>query len=88
MILVFSFSNPFSRFFATLDLYHQQRALEMIVGKKVNIVIAGRTDSGVHAIENIAHVDISRVAKSPKHPIVRLTYLLAEPISFYTFTRL
>jgi tRNA pseudouridine38-40 synthase len=43
-------------------------ALESVVGSKVNTVVAGRTDAGVHAIENIVHVDISRVPKSPKHP--------------------
>ena len=36
-----------------------QRALSQIAGEPVSIVAAGRTDTGVHALEQVAHFDSS-----------------------------
>ena len=37
-----------------------ERAFSVYLGEKIEITGAGRTDSGVHAINYIAHLDIER----------------------------
>jgi tRNA pseudouridine38-40 synthase len=40
---------------------HLERALSLIAGDHVNTVCAGRTDAGVHAVEQVVHFDTDSV---------------------------
>ena len=37
-----------------------QAALERVTGQKINVSGSGRTDSGVHALDQVAHFDVHR----------------------------
>ena len=50
---------------------HLERAFEMLVGTRVVVHGAGRTDTGVHALAQIAHADV------PKGKFPMRTWLLA-----------
>ncbi|CAM8935184.1 unnamed protein product [Rhodiola kirilowii] len=42
---------------------HAQDAFQKFIGQPVSISCSSRTDSGVHALSNVFHVDIERVSK-------------------------
>jgi tRNA pseudouridine38-40 synthase len=57
-----------------------QRALSQIAGNEISVVAAGRTDTGVHAIEQVVHFDVQ--ADRPLTAWVRgVNALLPESIS-------
>ena len=43
-----------------------QRAIFSLSKEKVTVTGAGRTDSGVHAIEQVAHFDLNKVIENKK----------------------
>lgn len=49
--------------------YHLEKALSKVSGETVTLICAGRTDSGVHASEQIIHFDT--LAKRPVHAWVK-----------------
>lgn len=58
-----------------------QDCLYRLMGERVNLIGAGRTDSGVHALEQIATFDTSSLCPHPTHVIKRaLNAMLPEDI--------
>jgi tRNA pseudouridine38-40 synthase len=53
--------------------------MSLLLGKKLEVVAAGRTDTGVHAQEMYAHFDYSE--ELPKHFVARLNAFLPRDIS-------
>lgn len=49
--------------------YHLEKALSKVSSEKITLICAGRTDSGVHASEQIIHFDT--LAKRPVHAWVK-----------------
>ena len=58
-----------------------EKALTMIVREKVEVVGAGRTDTGVHASFYIAHFDSNLESLADEKTVFRLNCLLPEDIS-------
>ena len=48
-----------------------QRALSILLRKEMEVVGAGRTDTGVHARHMTAHFDTDRIPMEPDHPAPR-----------------
>ena len=59
---------------------HVERAFEQILGKPVRVHGAGRTDAGVHALAQCAHVDLPNDRLSPARWIGALNALLPPTI--------
>ena len=38
-----------------------EKSLEEIYDTKIKLIVAGRTDAGVHALEQVAHFDLSLI---------------------------
>ena len=53
-----------------------QQKLSKILNEKINIVGSGRTDSGVHAIEQSAHFDCKKKKKDSKKFLKSANYFL------------
>lgn len=68
-----------------------QRALRQITGQETKVVGAGRTDSGVHALHQVAHFRLPRMEPTKLVrslnailPVqIRVKYILAVPDSFH-----
>src|SRR5213083_1572603 len=58
---------------------HIERAFERVVGKPVRVHGAGRTDAGVHALAQCAHVDVNK-ALAPARWMEALNALLPAAI--------
>lgn len=59
-----------------------EEALSTILRESVEIVGAGRTDTGVHAAFYVAHFDTSRPIANPSDFVYHLNALLPEDIAF------
>lgn len=59
-----------------------QRAAEEFFGRQVELGGAGRTDAGVHALAQVAHVKFPRWGASPANVRERLTKLRPQEIVF------
>ena len=59
---------------------HLERAFERVAGSPVRVHGAGRTDAGVHALAQCAHVDVANKLSSPARWTEALNALLAPAI--------
>jgi tRNA pseudouridine38-40 synthase len=59
---------------------HLERAFERVAGRRVRVHGAGRTDAGVHALAQCAHVDVANKLSSPARWIGALNALLPPAI--------
>lgn len=59
---------------------HLERAFERIAGQKVRVHGSGRTDAGVHALAQCAHVDLATLKLRPARLVVALNALLPPTI--------
>ena len=59
---------------------HLERTLERVTGRVVRVYGAGRTDAGVHALSQCAHVDVSKKSLSAERWIKALNALLPPVI--------
>ena len=48
-----------------------QRAAEQFLGARVELGGSGRTDAGVHALRQVAHVKLKRSGRAPDPPMIR-----------------
>ena len=60
---------------------HIETALSTLLREPIEIVGAGRTDTGVHAAYYVAHADIDRPIDDPAHTCFKLNALLPEQIA-------
>jgi len=58
-----------------------EEAIEKFCGERVTIHVAGRTDAGVHAYGQVAHVDIERVSTEKEVRDATSMHLRPHPIS-------
>src|SRR5438552_18573886 len=58
---------------------HLERAFEQICSAKMRVHGAGRTDAGVHAIAQCAHVDLPIRGYSPARWVSALNGILPQP---------
>jgi tRNA pseudouridine38-40 synthase len=58
-----------------------EEALFNFCGERVETVVAGRTDSGVHALGQVAHVDIEKATSANEVMKAVNAHLMAHPIS-------
>tara|TARA_B100000686_G_scaffold261427_1_gene274386 strand:+ start:2928 stop:3674 length:747 start_codon:yes stop_codon:yes gene_type:complete len=58
-----------------------EEALNYIQGEPIKITGAGRTDTGVHALEMFAHFDVIKLSHSKKDFIFKLNSMLPKSIS-------
>jgi len=59
---------------------HLERAFERVTGEAVRVHGAGRTDAGVHALAQCAHVDLPNKLLSPQRWVAALNALLPSAI--------
>lgn len=59
-----------------------EEALSTILRESVEVVGAGRTDTGVHAAFYVAHFDTLKQIDNPEHTVYHLNALLPEDIAF------
>ena len=57
-----------------------QRALSILLRKEMEVVGAGRTDTGVHARHMAAHFDTDRIPMEPDQLVYRLNRILPRDI--------
>ena len=60
-----------------------QRALSILLRKEMEVVGAGRTDTGVHARHMTAHFDTDRIPIEPDQLVYRLNRILPRDIAVY-----
>lgn len=60
-----------------------QRALSILLRKEMEVVGAGRTDTGVHARHMAAHFDTDRIPMEPDQLVYRLNRILPRDIAVY-----
>lgn len=60
-----------------------QRALSILMRKEMEVVGAGRTDTGVHARHMAAHFDTDRIPMEPDQLVYRLNRILPRDIAVY-----
>ena len=60
-----------------------QRALSILLRKEMEVVGAGRTDTGVHARHMTAHFDTDRIPMEPDQLVYRLNRILPRDIAVY-----
>ena len=60
-----------------------QRALSILLRKDMEVVGAGRTDTGVHARHMAAHFDTDRIPMEPDQLVYRLNRILPRDIAVY-----
>jgi tRNA pseudouridine38-40 synthase len=58
-----------------------EKGISTILGQKVEITGAGRTDTGVHASFYVAHFDLPESVENPKQLAVKLNRILPNDIS-------
>lgn len=58
-------------------------ALSTLLRQEINVVGAGRTDTGVHASFYVAHFDISNPLPDPAHVVYKLNRLTGKDIAIY-----
>lgn len=59
------------------------RALSTLLREEINVVGAGRTDTGVHASFYVAHFDTSRNLSDPSQTVYKLNRLTDKAIAIY-----
>lgn len=59
-----------------------EEALSTLLREEIDVVGAGRTDTGVHAAFYVAHFDTSRPIDNPKDLVYHLNSLLPEDVAF------
>ena len=59
-----------------------EEALSTILRERIEVVGAGRTDTGVHAAFYVAHFDSSRKIDNPEAVVYHLNALLPEDVAF------
>ena len=59
-----------------------EETLSTILREKIEVVGAGRTDTGVHAAFYVAHFDTSKAIENPESVVYHLNALLPEDIAF------
>jgi len=59
-----------------------QKAMKTFFQKEIELIAAGRTDTGVHALEMVAHFDIDQ-ALQKKDVLYHLNHLLPKDIAIY-----
>ncbi len=59
-----------------------EEALSTILRERIEVVGAGRTDTGVHAAFYVAHFDTSKAIENPESVVYHLNALLPEDIAF------
>ena len=64
-----------------------ERAIHGFCGERVRVVVAGRTDSGVHALEQAIHFDLERDREPEVVRNALNAHLRAEPIVILTAER-
>ena len=60
-----------------------QRALSILLRKEMEVVGAGRTDTGVHARHMTAHFDTDKIPMEPDQLVYRLNRILPRDIAVY-----
>ena len=60
-----------------------QRALSILLRKEIEVVGAGRTDTGVHARNMAAHFDFGKLPMAPDQLAYRLNRILPRDIAVY-----
>ena len=63
-----------------------EKALSLLLKKSMNIVAAGRTDAGVHALQMFAHFDYDKIIDNSLIP--RLNSFYQKILLFITFFKL
>ena len=66
-----------------------QKAVSAVLGEKISVVGAGRTDAGVHASDFTAHFDSDSLCllEDPAHVIYKINAILPKNIVFRSITR-
>jgi tRNA pseudouridine38-40 synthase len=66
-----------------------QKAASAVLGEKISVVGAGRTDAGVHASDFTAHFDSDSLCllEDPAHVIYKINAILPKNIVFRSITR-
>ena len=59
-----------------------EEALSTLLREEIDVVGAGRTDTGVHAAFYVAHFDTSRPISNPEDLVYHLNSLLPEDVAF------
>ena len=65
---------------------HIETALTTLLREPIEIVGAGRTDTGVHAAYYVAHADVTRPIDDPAHTVFKLNALLPAQIAVASIT--
>ena len=57
-----------------------EKILSKLLKEKINVIGAGRTDAGVHALEQSAHFDVKKIINNKKKLMNSLNYFLKKKL--------